>query len=170
MKSRDVIDFMARDLSNPSSIMSCLRAARENTRAVRSSTNSELWESLNTTWLDAQRLLADGMLTRPLRIPRMGQVPLAPVARRASGHAREEDDAFWFMRLGTFIERADNTARILDVKFEMLETARRHVRPAVRLLPLDRRVAFRVGLRGVPQGVSRRHHAGARRGPPDPVR
>ena len=64
MKSRDVIDFMARDLSNPSSIISCLRAARENARAVRSSTNSELWETLNTTWLDCQRMLADGILER----------------------------------------------------------------------------------------------------------
>jgi uncharacterized alpha-E superfamily protein len=121
MSNRDVIDFMARDLSNPSSIMSCLRAARENARAVRSSTNSELWESLNTTWLDAQRLLADGVLERdPYEFLEWVKFR-SHLSRGVQLGTLVKDDAFWFMRLGTFIERADNTARILDVKFEMLE-------------------------------------------------
>ena len=112
---------MARDLSNPSSIMSCLRAARENARAVRSSTNSELWESLNTTWLDAQRLLADGVLERdPYEFLEWVKFR-SNLSRGVKLGTLVKDDAFWFMRLGTFIERADNTARILDVKFEMLE-------------------------------------------------
>ena len=121
MKSREVIDFMARDLSNPSSIVSCLRAARENARAVRSSTNSELWESLNTTWLDCQRMLADGILEREPYTFFEWVKFRSHLSRGVQLGTLVKDDAFYFMRLGTFIERADNTARILDVKFEMME-------------------------------------------------
>ncbi|WP_175945476.1 alpha-E domain-containing protein [Caballeronia sp. BCC1704] len=121
MKSRDVIDFMARDISNPSSIVSCLRAARENARAVRSSTNSELWETLNTTWLDCQRMLDDGILERePYKFFEWVKFR-SHLSRGVQLGTLVKDDAFYFMRLGTFVERADNTARILDVKFEMME-------------------------------------------------
>jgi uncharacterized alpha-E superfamily protein len=121
MKSRDVIDFMAADMSNPSSIASCLRAARENARAVRSSTNSELWESLNTTWLECQRMLADGILEREPYTFFEWVKHRSHLSRGVQLGTLVKDDAFYFMRLGTFIERADNTARILDVKFEMME-------------------------------------------------
>ncbi|MDR5733709.1 alpha-E domain-containing protein [Caballeronia sp. LZ025] len=121
MKSREVIEFMARDMKNPSSILSCLRAARENARAVRSSTNSELWETLNTTWLDGQRMLADGILDREPYTFFEWVKFRSHLSRGVQLGTLVKDDAFYFMRLGTFIERADNTARILDVKFEMME-------------------------------------------------
>jgi uncharacterized alpha-E superfamily protein len=121
MESREVVDFMAADMSNPSSIASCLRAARENARAVRSSTNSELWESLNTTWLECQRLLADGILVREPYSFFEWVKHRSHLSRGVQLGTLVKDDAFYFMRLGTFIERADNTARILDVKFEMME-------------------------------------------------
>jgi uncharacterized alpha-E superfamily protein len=121
MQSRDVIDFMARDISNPSSIVSCLRAARENARAVRSSTNSELWETLNTTWLDCQRMLDDGILEREPYTFFEWVKFRSHLSRGVQLGTLVKDDAFYFMRLGTFVERADNTARILDVKFEMME-------------------------------------------------
>ncbi|TKC88657.1 alpha-E domain-containing protein [Trinickia terrae] len=119
--SRDVIEFMSRDRNNLSSIVSCLRAARENARAVRGSITTELWETINTTWLECQKLLADGILRRDpseffewvkFRSHLFRGVQLGTMVR---------DEAFYFMRLGTFIERSDNTARILDVKFEMRE-------------------------------------------------
>jgi uncharacterized alpha-E superfamily protein len=116
-----VIDFMAADMSNPSSIASCLRAARENARAVRSSTNSELWETLNTTWLECQRMLADGILEREPYTFFEWVKHRSHLSRGVQLGTLVKDDAFYFMRLGTFIERADNTARILDVKFEMME-------------------------------------------------
>jgi uncharacterized alpha-E superfamily protein len=121
MTSRDVIAFMSSDRDNLSSIVNCLRAARENARAVRGSITTELWETLNTTWLEAQRMLADGVLERDpgeffewvkFRSHLSRGVQLGTMLR---------DEAFYFMRLGTFLERADNTARILDVKYEMLE-------------------------------------------------
>jgi uncharacterized alpha-E superfamily protein len=121
MKSRDVIAFMSADLANLSSIISCLRAARENARAVRGSITTELWETINTTWLDAQRMLAEGVLERdPCEFFEWVKFR-SHLSRGVQAGTMVKDDAFCFLRLGTFIERADNTARILDVKFEMLE-------------------------------------------------
>jgi uncharacterized alpha-E superfamily protein len=122
----EVIQFMVSDLNNPSSIMRCLQAARENARAVRGSITTELWETINTTWLDAQQMIQTGLLTLSpsdffewikFRSHLMRGVQLGTMMRG------ETDD---FIRLGTFLERADNTARLLDVKFlsanETLET------------------------------------------------
>ena len=78
-----VIDFLAFDRENPSSIVNCLRAARENARAVRGSISSEIWETFNATWLEtrAQRAVAlHGAQRRGVR--RVGEVPRAPGARR----------------------------------------------------------------------------------------
>ncbi|MGY8525118.1 alpha-E domain-containing protein [Paracidovorax citrulli] len=114
----DVIDFMVREMSNPSSIMSCLRAARENARAVRGSLTTEVWETLNTTWLEVQRLIADGILRDdPAQFFEWVKFR-SHLARGVQFGTMLKDDAFHFMRLGTFLERADNTARILDVKFQ----------------------------------------------------
>jgi uncharacterized alpha-E superfamily protein len=122
LTSRDVITFMASDRNNLSSIVSCLRAARENARAVRGSLTTELWESFNTTWLECQKLLADGILERdPSEFFEWVKFR-AHLSRGVTLGTMVRDEAFYFMRLGTFIERADNTARILDVKFEMRET------------------------------------------------
>ncbi|MGG1946556.1 alpha-E domain-containing protein [Trinickia sp. NRRL B-1857] len=119
--SRDVIAFMSSDRDNLSSIVSCLRAARENARAVRGSITTELWETLNTTWLDAQRMLADGVLERdPCEFFEWVKFR-SHLSRGVQLGTMVRDEAFNFMRLGTFLERADNTARILDVKYEMLE-------------------------------------------------
>jgi len=121
MTSRDVIAFMSSDRDNLSSIISCLGAARENARAVRGSITTELWETLNTTWLEAQRMLADGVLERdPCEFFEWVKFR-SHLSRGAQLGTMVKDEAFYFMRLGTFLERADNTARILDVKCEMLE-------------------------------------------------
>ncbi|QCP53260.1 alpha-E domain-containing protein [Trinickia violacea] len=121
LTSRDVIAFMARDKNNLSSIVSCLRAARENARAVRGSITTELWESLNTTWLECQKLLADGILERdPAEFFEWVKFR-SHLARGVQTGTMVRDESYYFMRLGTVIERADNTARILDVKFEMRE-------------------------------------------------
>jgi hypothetical protein len=83
---KDVIDFMVRDPNNPSSIASCLRQARENARAVRGTLTTEVWEIQNATWLKMQSACRPMRWSRPQRVLRMGQVPLAPVARRDHGH------------------------------------------------------------------------------------
>jgi uncharacterized alpha-E superfamily protein len=60
VNARDVINFMVKDESNPSSILSCLRAARENARAVRGTLTTEVWETKNQTWLEVQRRINSG--------------------------------------------------------------------------------------------------------------
>jgi uncharacterized alpha-E superfamily protein len=64
LQPREVMDFMVRDENNPSSIISCLRAARENARAVRGTLTTEVWETQNQTYLEVVRMLAGGALER----------------------------------------------------------------------------------------------------------
>jgi len=114
---RDVLHFMVRDPANPSSIYTCLRAARENARSVRGSLTTDLWETHNFTWLELQRLLAEG---KPERHP--GEFFewvkfRSQVARGVTEGTMMADESMCFQRLGINLERADNTARLLDVKF-----------------------------------------------------
>ncbi len=116
-----VLHFMVRDESNSSSIASCLRAARENARAVRGALTTEAWETQNQTWLELKRLLAEGDWERD-----PGQFfewvkHRSHLSRGVTLGTMLQDEAFHFLRLGTFIERADNTARLLDVKFHAIE-------------------------------------------------
>mgnify|MGYP001243244211 FL=1 len=108
---------MVRDGDNPSSIFSCLRAARENARAVRGALTTEIWETQNQTWLELRRHLEDGALERD-----PGQFfewvkYRSHLSRGVTLGTMLQDEAFHFLRLGTFLERSDNTARLLDVKF-----------------------------------------------------
>lgn len=114
---KDVIDFMARDPDNPSSIASCLTAARENARAVRGTLTTEVWETSNTTWLNLQRYVKGESLVRhPSEFFEWVKYR-SHLSRGVTLGTMLQDEAFNFLRLGTFLERADNTARILDVKF-----------------------------------------------------
>ena len=113
----NVLAYMTQDMANPSSIMSCLRAARENARAVRGAMTTDLWETVNTTWLDAQRQVNQGVL-------KVAPMDFFEWVKLRSNQSRGvhigtmmRDEAFHFITLGIFIERADNVARLLDVKF-----------------------------------------------------
>ena len=114
-----LVDFLALDPDNPSSIYNCLRLARENAHAVRWQITSEMWESLNTTWLEMRRV-------RRSEIAGAGATKFFDWVKDRSHLFRGvtygtimRGDAFNFSRLGTFLERADNTARILDVKYHV---------------------------------------------------
>lgn len=118
-----VLHFMALDANNPSSIFSCLFNARENARAVRGAITSEMWEALNHTWLEMRDIQSRG-------IPDDGISAFFDWIKERSHLSRGltygtllQDDVFRFIRLGTFLERADNTARILDVKYHILLTS-----------------------------------------------
>jgi uncharacterized alpha-E superfamily protein len=133
-----LIDFLAFDQSNPSSIWSCLRDARENAHAVRWQITSEMWETLNSTWIELR-----GFGRRSTASRRRGDAARADAASADSAGAEAtrffdwvkdrshlfrgvtygtivRGEAFNFSRLGTHLERADNTARILDVKYHIL--------------------------------------------------
>ncbi|MBA3589263.1 alpha-E domain-containing protein [Methylibium sp.] len=115
--AREVMDFMVRDAGNPSSIHSCLSAARENARAVRGTLTTEVWETANTTWLEFKRLIAGGTLASdPSELFEWVKFR-SHLSRGVTLGTMLQDESFHFLRIGTFLERADNTARLLDVRF-----------------------------------------------------
>jgi uncharacterized alpha-E superfamily protein len=107
-----VFEFVSLDRDYSGSIFSCLRSARENARAVRGSLTSELWETLNSTWLELRSLV-----TRR-SAPDIGSFvewvkERSHLTRGVIVGTMMHDEAFHFTRIGTFLERADSTARIL---------------------------------------------------------
>ncbi len=120
INSAQVLEFMVSDGDNPSSIVSCLRAARENARAVRGTLTTEVWETHNQTWLELQQRLAQGDHEQdPPRFFEWVKFR-SHLSRGVTVGTMLMDESLHFMRLGTFLERADNTARLLDVKFHAL--------------------------------------------------
>ena len=112
-----VIQFMVSDVDNLSSIVRCLQAARENARAVRGAITTELWETINTTWLDAQRMMREGIMQRSPSDFFEWVKFRSHLTRGVHNGTMMRDEVYDFIQIGTFLERADNTARLLDVKF-----------------------------------------------------
>lgn len=114
-----VRDFLAFNPQNPSSIRNCLQTARENARSVRTALTTEMWEALNGAWLELDRF--DTRMGREEFTRFLDWVKGVVLAFDGSSYRTMlRNDAFWFTRLGGAIERADNTARILDVKYHLL--------------------------------------------------
>jgi uncharacterized alpha-E superfamily protein len=122
LQPRAVMDFMVRDENNPSSIISCLRAARENARAVRGTLTTEVWETQNQTYLEVVRMLEQGALERDPAAFFEWVKFRSHLSRGVTVGTMLQDEALNFIRLGTFLERADNTARLVDVKFHAVES------------------------------------------------
>jgi len=114
------IDFLLCDTANPSSVMSCIAAARQNARLVRTAITREVWEAVNDTYMTMKDRLSRPV--RPRDLPEvLGSVRQHSALVRGAMHGTMlRNDIFDFCRLGTFLERADNTARILDVKYYVL--------------------------------------------------
>jgi uncharacterized alpha-E superfamily protein len=113
IEPRAVFEFVSLDRDYSGSIFSCLRSARENARAVRGALTSELWETLNSTWLEVRSLA-----TRRAANPDIGQFvewvkERSHLTRGVTIGTMMRDEGFHFTRIGTFLERADSTARIL---------------------------------------------------------
>jgi uncharacterized alpha-E superfamily protein len=118
--ARNVMDFMVRDETNPSSIVACLHAARENARAVRGALTTEVWETQNQTWLEFNRMLQGRSFERDPGATFEWVKFRSHLSRGVTVGTMLMDEALHFLRIGTFLERADNTARLLDVKFHAL--------------------------------------------------
>ena len=115
-----VMRFMVLDPANPASIYACLQSARENARSVRGAITSEMYEDLNEVWLQMREMTYE-------RIQERGFSEFFDWVKLQSHQFRGvtfgtmlRDEGYQFIRLGTFMERADNTARILDVKYHAL--------------------------------------------------
>ena len=115
-----VINYLLRDKSNPSSVMSAIEAARTNARMVRTALSGEVWEAVNDCWMTLKTALARPVTERNLHDALSTVRDRTQVVRGALHGTMLRNDIYAFSRLGTFIERADNTARILDVKYYVL--------------------------------------------------
>jgi uncharacterized alpha-E superfamily protein len=115
-----VCDFVLRGKANDQNVLSMFERARFDARTCRSAITLEVWEAVNEGWMTLRDLLA-----RPVREASLGTALAAirresTLARGATHGSMMRNEIYSFARAGTFIERADNTARILDVKYYLL--------------------------------------------------
>jgi len=115
-----VTHFLAFSAANPSSIRNCFENARLNARAVRTALTVEMWDTINGAWLELKKW-GDGPSSRQDFANFLRWVVESSLRFDGSAYRTMlRNDAYWFSRLGVYIERADNTARILDVKYHLL--------------------------------------------------
>ena len=118
--AENVTDFLAFSSANSSSIRSCFELARSNARSVRTALTVEMWDAINGTWLELQRY-GNGATSREEFSRFLRWVQESSLRFDGSAYRTMlRNDAYWFSRLGVYAERADNTARILDVKYHLL--------------------------------------------------
>jgi uncharacterized alpha-E superfamily protein len=118
--TRDVVSFMLFDPDNPSSVYASLTTARRNARAQRTALTREMWESLNSAWIEFASIDPTTLSANELP-PLLDWIKeRSALFRGALLNTILRNDTFYFSQLGTFLERADNTARILDVKYYVL--------------------------------------------------
>ncbi|GAA4003476.1 alpha-E domain-containing protein [Sphingomonas humi] len=114
----NVCRTLALDLDNPNSIRSCLSRARDNARSARNALTSEVWQAINRVWLDVAERTSPGSVQHTLALVDS----LSANSRGFEGALVRmlRHEGFWFMRLGSAVERGDNSARLLDVKYYLL--------------------------------------------------
>ncbi len=115
-----VLEYMIFDRANPASMYNCIRAARENAHAVRGTLTSELWETSNATWLSMRDYSLDKVRDTGVSEFFEWIKYRSHLSRGVTIGTMLQDEALRFIRMGTFLERADNTARILDVKYDVM--------------------------------------------------
>jgi uncharacterized alpha-E superfamily protein len=123
----EVCDYILRDKDNPESVMAMVENARSNARLSRTSITSEVWEAVNEAWMSLK-----AHMSRQVREANLSEVLYsirreATQVRGATYGSMLRNDIFHFARAGTFVERADNTSRILDVKYHLLLPSLAHV-------------------------------------------
>jgi uncharacterized alpha-E superfamily protein len=114
-----VRDFLAFNAGNPSSICNCINSARTNARSVRTALTVELWEAINGAW---NALEEQGQPQGRAEFSEfLGWVKsVTLLVEGSASRSMLRNDAYWFLRLGAALERADNTARLLDAKYHLL--------------------------------------------------
>lgn len=113
------IDFLAFDVDNPSSIVNCIETARRNARAVRTALTADMWEAVNQTWQELSSY-REGSLDEDRLTEFLDWVKArVGLFHGVCSNAMLRRDGFRFSRVGQYLERADNTARLLDVKYHV---------------------------------------------------
>ena len=120
MRKDLAIDWLLRDKDNPSSVLSCLSTARSNARMVRTALTHDVWEAVNACYMEVTGLLARKVGERDLPKALTAIRARTALVRGATHGTMLRNDFYDFARIGTFLERADNTGRILDVKYYVL--------------------------------------------------
>ncbi|QLC74636.1 alpha-E domain-containing protein [Pseudomonas sp. LPB0260] len=120
MHAERMLNFFALDADNPASIYCCLQAARTNAHAVRGRITGDMWENINATWLEIRGISEQGL--GRFGISRFCEwvKERSHLFRGATFGTIMRGDPYRFIRLGIFIERADNTLRLLDARYELL--------------------------------------------------
>ena len=126
-KEENVVSFLAFESENPSSLRNCFEVARTNARSVRTALTSEMWDVINSAWIELRnfpnRALTRDELSRFLAFVKETSLRFDGATFRTM----LRNDGYWFARSGAQLERADNTARILDVKYHVLLPEKEHI-------------------------------------------
>ncbi len=122
-----MLHFFALDETNPGSIYCCLQAARANAHAVRGRITADMWENINATWLEMRKIANNGLARYGISHFCEWVRERSHLFRGATSGTIMRNDAYSFIRLGTFLERADNTLRLLDARYEMFGEASEEV-------------------------------------------
>ncbi len=118
MTQTEVVRFLTLDTSHPGSVVRCLSMARDNARAVRTALSRDAWTAINRAWLIFEHRAGVGGTSATLNM--VEAVKTETRGFEGAVHRMLRNQATWFVRLGQAIERADNTARLLDVKYHIL--------------------------------------------------
>ncbi|WP_377511233.1 alpha-E domain-containing protein [Octadecabacter sp. R77987] len=118
--SASVTDFLLRDTDNLGSVLSVIKSARDNARLVRTALTTEVWSAVNETWMLFKDVLKDPVPETELPAVLATIRQQCALVRGALTGTMLRNDMYDFCRLGTFIERTDSTARIIDVKYYAL--------------------------------------------------
>ncbi len=114
----NVARFLTMDMGHAGSIVRCLDMARSNARAVRTALTREAWTAINRAWMIFDHRVATGGAAATLNL--MEQVKNETRGFEGAVHRMLRNQTTWFIRLGQAVERADNTARLVDVKYHLL--------------------------------------------------
>ncbi len=117
---RNVESHMFFDEDNPSSVASCIKNARENGRIVRTALTSQVWDALNTAFQEMREMQRTERSQLPLADLIDWTTRTTALVRGAIAASQLRNDGYHFMHLGFTLERADSTARLLDVKYYVL--------------------------------------------------
>lgn len=120
LHAEQMLQYFALEPSNPASIFNCLDAARTNAHAVRGRITADMWENINATWLEMFNVAGQGIGIYGINHFCDWVKERCLLFRGATYGTIMRGDSYSFISLGTYLERADNTLRLLDARYELM--------------------------------------------------